>query len=318
MSFMEFKPLVSIIIPVYNGSNFMREAIDSAISQTYENIEVIVVNDGSTDNTEEIALSYGEKIRYFKKENGGVSSALNLGIKEMHGKYFSWLSHDDKYAPTKIEKQIEKILKCNDSKTICLCSSQHIDKDSKIIKEKNKDKYDCEKKYSWQEGLLDVLYNGSYNGCSLLIPKIAFKDAGLFNESMRYCQDLFMWINIYLAEYSMIYVNEKLVYGRIHNGQLTQTGRDIFYSDCESMGGVLLPELIKKSSKEYNLIYAFALYNAKYNNKTVVKNCIEKGKEAKLLNPNKMIKIRCMAFYGGIRPFIRKIYYRLFKKIKTT
>ena len=78
-------PLVSIIIPVYNGSNFMREAIDSALAQTYPNIEILVVNDGSTDNTREIALSYGDKIRYFEKENGGVATALNLAIREMKG-----------------------------------------------------------------------------------------------------------------------------------------------------------------------------------------------------------------------------------------
>ena len=80
-----FHPLVSIVIPVYNGANYMREAIDSALAQTYKNIEVIVVNDGSTDNTDEIAKSYGDKIRYFKKENGGVATALNLGIREMRG-----------------------------------------------------------------------------------------------------------------------------------------------------------------------------------------------------------------------------------------
>ena len=80
-----FHPLVSIIIPVYNGANYMREAIDSALAQTYRNIEIIVVNDGSNDNgeTERIALSYGDKIKYFHKENGGVSSALNLGIQNM-------------------------------------------------------------------------------------------------------------------------------------------------------------------------------------------------------------------------------------------
>lgn len=72
-------PLVSIIIPVYNGSDYLEEAIESALNQTYKNIEIIVINDGSTDNgaTEMIALKYRDQIRYFHKTNGGVSSALN-------------------------------------------------------------------------------------------------------------------------------------------------------------------------------------------------------------------------------------------------
>ena len=108
---MNYEPLVSIVIPVYNGSNFLQQAIDSALNQTYKNIEIIVVNDGSRDDgaTEQIALSYGDKIRYFSKENGGVSTALNMGIANMKGEYFSWLSHDDMYKPEKIEKQIEAI-----------------------------------------------------------------------------------------------------------------------------------------------------------------------------------------------------------------
>lgn len=90
-------PLFSVIIPVYNGSNYLSQAIDSVLEQTYQNIELIVVNDGSTDNfeTRNISLSYGNKIRYFEKDNGGVSSALNFGISKMLGKYFCWLSHDD-------------------------------------------------------------------------------------------------------------------------------------------------------------------------------------------------------------------------------
>lgn len=78
---------VSIIIPVYNGGNYLRNAIDSALSQTYKNCEIIVVNDGSTDGgeTAAIAKSYGNKIRYFEKKNGGVGTAVNLGIAEMTG-----------------------------------------------------------------------------------------------------------------------------------------------------------------------------------------------------------------------------------------
>ena len=104
---------VSIIIPVYNGSNFIKQSIKSAINQTYKNIEIIVVNDGSTDNgrTENIVKEFGDKVRYICKKNGGVASALNLGIKEATGEYISWLSHDDIYKPNKIEKQIEMLEK---------------------------------------------------------------------------------------------------------------------------------------------------------------------------------------------------------------
>ena len=82
-------PKVVVIMPVYNGSNYMREAIDSALNQTYKNVEVVVINDGSTDGgkTDAIAKSYGDKIKYFVKENGGVSSALNFGIKYIQDNY---------------------------------------------------------------------------------------------------------------------------------------------------------------------------------------------------------------------------------------
>ena len=102
-------PKVSIVIPVYNGSNYLANAIDCALSQTYQNTEIIVVNDGSTDGgaTEQVAMSYGDRIRYFSKPNGGVSSALNYGIANMTGEYFSWLSHDDAYSPDKVKCSVD-------------------------------------------------------------------------------------------------------------------------------------------------------------------------------------------------------------------
>ena len=111
-------PLVSIVIPVYNGADYMREAIDSALSQTYPHIEVLVVNDGSTDSgaTAAVARSYGDKIRYFEKKNGGVSSALNYGIRNMQGSYFSWLSHDDVYEKTKLRSSKKRIIIHRNSK----------------------------------------------------------------------------------------------------------------------------------------------------------------------------------------------------------
>ena len=107
-----YQPKISIVIPAYNASNYLAEAIDCALAQTYPNVEIVVVNDGSRDDgaTERVALSYGEKIRYFYKENGGSSSALNMGIANMTGEWFSWLSHDDLYLPNKIKHQM-KLLK---------------------------------------------------------------------------------------------------------------------------------------------------------------------------------------------------------------
>lgn len=103
----KYRPKVTIVIPAYNAANYLAEAVESAINQTYENIEIIVVNDGSNDNgaTADVAKKYRNSIRYIEKGNGGSSSALNCGILNMTGEWFSWLSHDDLYCPDKVEKR---------------------------------------------------------------------------------------------------------------------------------------------------------------------------------------------------------------------
>ncbi len=98
--------LVSVVIPTYNRSQFVTEAIDSVLNQTYPNIELIVVNDGSIDNTEEKLQPYMNKIIYVKKENGGTSSAVNAGLRIAKGKYIARLDDDDLFMPDKVEKQV--------------------------------------------------------------------------------------------------------------------------------------------------------------------------------------------------------------------
>lgn len=131
----EKSPKVSIIIPVYNGADYLEKAIDSALNQSYTNLEVIVVNDGSNDDgkTAEIAKSYGKRIVYIEKENGGVSSALNCGIAKMTGDYFSWLSHDDEYWKEKIERQVAILRKNKNKKMLTLCDTEFIDEKSRVI-----------------------------------------------------------------------------------------------------------------------------------------------------------------------------------------
>ena len=316
---MKNKPMVSIIIPVYNGSNYVAEAIDSALAQTYENIEVIVVNDGSKDDgaTEKIALSYGDKIRYFKKENGGVSSALNLGIENMKGEYFSWLSHDDKYEPQKVEKQVESLISYGNEDAIVLCAATPINKDSVPIKKRrSKKRFDSNGIVSWVDSFKSLFNKGSFNGCALLIHKDIFEKVGKFDENLRYVQDLFMWAKIFLNKIPLLYIQDELVLSRIHGGQLTQTGRALFHKESKEMAEKILPQIsnIDDKSKE-ELIYAFARYNATYNNSDVVKMILN-DKKYKISFVNKL-KITIRNIYGGIRPFIRKVYYKLFLKVKT-
>jgi glycosyltransferase involved in cell wall biosynthesis len=101
--------LVSVIIPCYRQASYLSEAVDSVLAQTYSNVEAIVVNDGSDDETESVALRYGERIRYAWRPNGGISAARNTGIKHSRGAYLKFLDADDYLHPEQIAWQMEAI-----------------------------------------------------------------------------------------------------------------------------------------------------------------------------------------------------------------
>ena len=310
-------PLVSIVIPVYNGVDYMREAIDSALSQTYPNIEVLVVNDGSTDNgeTAAVARSYGSKIRYFEKPNGGVSSALNFGIKEMKGSYFSWLSHDDVYEKTKIEKQIALIKADGSDDLLTYCSSDKINEASQVYPRSFSQKPD--KKLSDRDALMYMIKNGAA-GCSFLIPRVVFDKAGLFDEKLRYCQDILMWWKIFLNGYSLIMSSDNEVHYRVHDNQVTQTMRRLYHTEADEIAKTMVPEFASHSDKEYNFLFQYAKGEAVHGNKNSVSLCIAEGKKRRLFTLGQILELRLTYCYGSVRPFIRKIYYKLFRKVKTT
>lgn len=228
-----YLPKISIVIPAYNASNYLAEAIDSALAQTYKNIEIIVVNDGSKDDgaTERIALSYGDKIRYVFKENGGSSSALNIGIANMTGDWFSWLSHDDLYIPEKLEKQVRYMQDLCVSEEelprhIFFSASELIDAEGKIIK------YSNMKQAEKLSKELESIPNNGYlvaeptkyifHGCSCLIHKDAIGDVGGFDEQLRILNDVEFWYRLYKADYKVHYIPNPLVKGRIHAAQVSK------------------------------------------------------------------------------------------------
>jgi glycosyltransferase involved in cell wall biosynthesis len=103
------EPIVSVILPVYEGENYLRFAIESVLDQTLKDFELIIVDDGSTDSSPLIAQSYGDSVRYVRQENTGVAGAFNHGLRLAKARYISWLSHDDRFHPTKLEKQVSAL-----------------------------------------------------------------------------------------------------------------------------------------------------------------------------------------------------------------
>lgn len=204
-----FAPLISIVIPVYNGANYMREAIDSAIAQTYVNKEIIVINDGSRDDgkTLEIARSYGDKIRLIDKPNGGVATALNAGIDAMTGDYFSWLSHDDIYPTNKLEKQVAFLSALDDKNTILFGDFTIINEKSEFMGNVSIQDVDT------RNMTFEIYAKQCIHGCSLLVPKTAFERAGKFRTDLPTTQDYDLWLrmsrHVPFAHQSGIFVHSR-------------------------------------------------------------------------------------------------------------
>src|SRR5215831_9468158 len=100
-------PIVSVVIPTYNNARFLPEALDSLLGQTYRDFELIVVDDGSTDDTLEVLKPYRHLIRYVRKENGGPASARNLGIRHASGELIAFQDADDIWLPDKLQLQVD-------------------------------------------------------------------------------------------------------------------------------------------------------------------------------------------------------------------
>lgn len=209
--------LVSIVIPVYNGSNYLREAIDSALAQTYSPIEVLVINDGSTDQgaTARIAQAYGDRIRYFEKENGGVATALNFGISQMHGEYFSWLSHDDLYTPDKIKRQMDALEQCGDSARIALGGYVNFTDMNGDV-----EPMDFLRRFTKEqmEMPLFAVFHRAVHGCALLIHRSHFERVGVFKPELRTTQDYELWFRLMRGQ-RILYTGGMDVRSRMHEMQ---------------------------------------------------------------------------------------------------
>ena len=211
--------LVSIIIPVYKSEHYLKFSLDSAVSQTYKNKQIIVINDGSRNEKRiKKILSFYKNlsIDYIStKKNRGVAHALNMGLKKSRGKYICWLSHDDMFFKNKLYEQI-KFLKNRNA----IISSNFIEINS--LNNKHKKKILPQNYYN--RTTLSLMINDRLNGCTLLIPKIFFKKIGYFDEKLLHTQDYDMWIRL-SRKYRFIHCQKFLLKMRVHKKQSSNIGK---------------------------------------------------------------------------------------------
>lgn len=242
------QPKVSIIIPVYNGADYLSQAINSALAQTWKNLEVIVVNDGSKDDhaTARIARSYGGRIRYLEKPNGGVASALNMGIENMTGEYFSWLSHDDLYLPGKIAHQMRIVTKSGNPQQLVAGGYYIIDEERHPIA--LMDFYRLYPKKKLETPLFPV-FHCAVNGCTLLIHRSHFERVGMFNESLFTTQDYDLWFRM-LRGQKLIYSRRIDVVSREHKEQTSRRLKEEHEKECTELWISLLSQVADEEKIE--------------------------------------------------------------------
>jgi glycosyltransferase involved in cell wall biosynthesis len=215
------RPLVSIVIPVFNGADFLAQAVESALAQTWSATEILVVDDGSNDDgaTRAVMERFGSRVRRFHKPNGGVGSALNLGLQHMQGEYFSWLSHDDLFEPHKTERQVEALLQFG-RPAISFSDWRRIDEQGRDLKLFGVRGEDFVRYPLWS------VLEGRINGCTLLVPRACFDTCGRFHENLPTTQDYELWFRFAL-QFPFLHVPEPLVRQRTHRGQGSRDKRHL-------------------------------------------------------------------------------------------
>lgn len=215
---MDNTPMFSVIVPAYNQGRFLGKALDSLLDQTEKDWEAIIVNDGSTDSTIDVASDYCKKDKRFhviSKENGGVASALNAGLDNAKGEWICWLSSDDLFNERKLEIHKRWIKQFPDTKFFFTSYRLLYDETGKISEP---DVHLLIPETRWQ--VIEMIRSNYISGNSVCIHKKSWLNIGRFNGSLRYGQDYDMWLRL-LAAYPAVFIPERTCMTRIHKSQGT-------------------------------------------------------------------------------------------------
>ena len=207
-------PTVSVIIPTYNSARYVTAAIESVLAQTSQGFEILVIDDGSTDETEQLMRKYQAPVRYLRQANGGVSVARNHGIAESRGHYVAFLDADDTWFPHKLERQLTAMKKHPEMRVSCTAFTV-VDNDLTPI--------GMQHNQLPKITLDDLLTSGNVVGsiCTVIGERALFTASGGFDPSFSQCADWDMWVRL-AAQTDFLYLDESLVTYRQHNNNMSR------------------------------------------------------------------------------------------------
>jgi glycosyltransferase involved in cell wall biosynthesis len=259
---------VSIIIPVHNSEEFLEECVESTLNQTYPDIEIIAVDDGSTDNSLKILKKYSNKIKIVSIKNCRVGTAFNQGIKIAKGELIKPLDSDDVLYPNAVENLITIGKNVEDKKNTMLYGHlDHIDSSSEIIDKKIEPNYNNLKIFDFNAILLDHMIG--HHGSSL-IHRSTFEEYGLFDESIPNEVDSELWLRYCILHNCRLkLVPKTIVKYRIHSTQLTITTRKKHLALANQIRNSILEKLDSKDQ----LMYEKLLLKYKKNRPLILRIC---------------------------------------------
>lgn len=248
------KPSVDVVIPSYNSQTYLRQAIESVLQQTYPIKQLIVVDDGSTDETRALINRIKDKrIKYVYQQNQGLSTARNTGIKNASSEYIGFLDADDIWLPKKIELQVEQFLISKyHNLGVVYTDFEIIDSQGEKIYNSSGFTFNPKVKGNVSK-FLRIANQLAGSGSAVLVKKVCFEEVGYFDESMTASEDWDMWIRIG-KEYQVDYVPKVLVQIRRHQHNMQKNRNNMFTHDC-----IVMAKLHK--DKPHTEVF---LYNIRY------------------------------------------------------
>jgi glycosyltransferase involved in cell wall biosynthesis len=234
------KELISIIVPAYNASKYLRDAVESALDQTYLEREIIVVDDGSTDNTPHILAEYGDRIRVIRQSNMGSAAACNAGVAAAQGEWVAFLDADDVWLPHKLAWQIECCGSMDISHTDSICFGPGLANELR--------RSSFEPPHSGNV-LKALLTRNFITKSSVMMRRQVFLKFGGFDESYLAVEDWPFFLKV-CAEHELGYLPEAVVRYRVHKKSKSMQGRKTLADHLRILGEAFGPKGVGRSFPE--------------------------------------------------------------------